>query len=331
MAYPLGWSAIPQMLVRRERWPGGYRAKGIPLVAPSQEVRPEQPVLRMEHENREVTEAVGSAPWFSSPSVGYQANVMQEVASANGVRTETVPAGLYGRVVDITPRGGVVIESWAAIVQGVIGAGNQIVGLLTVWQGGTGQAIPPGAILVVPGPVNLLMLQRAMSSGVTGVIASSISAGDLEGFLATDLIQLLNRIDVEQAHLPPMTLLFTEGVGTFSMPARVMNLLSQYQGSIALLSGITSIRQGIFPDLVISQPSQRAQTQWNPLQLSTALTLGAQVRISSGEREGAIGEVDYLFAQQQVFAAGIRARAVRLRLEDGSIIVVPITLVERIG
>lgn len=333
MPCPLGWSVIPQMLVRRERWAGGSKAKGIPLVSPGQAVRPDQPVLHMEG-GGVAPATVESASPLSLPSVGNKTGPMREGVAANGsTGNEIVLAGLHGRVVDITHRGGIIIESKAAVVQGTIGAGNQTAGVLTVWTGGIGQAISAGTILIVPGPLNLAMLRRAMNSAVAGIVASSVSIRDLEGFLAADLTQLLDKSDVEQtrAHSPPMTLLFTEGLGNISMPARVMNLLSQYQGSAALLSGTTSVRHNIFPELVISLPTHEAQEHWNPVQPDTTLVSGAQVRVCSGEHEGAIGIVDHLFMRQQVFAAGTRARAVRLRLEDGAMLVVPITLLERVG
>jgi hypothetical protein len=73
MAYPRGWSVIPQVLVRRERWPGGYRTKGIPLVLPGQEVWPDQPVLRVERGGGEATMLVASALGLSLPSMGNKA------------------------------------------------------------------------------------------------------------------------------------------------------------------------------------------------------------------------------------------------------------------
>ncbi len=343
MTYQPGWSIIPQILVRRERWPGGYKTKGISLVHPGQDVLPDQPVLRLE--KNEPVEAIETVPIprLTLPGVT-DASTYPDHSSRNGDVPsnrqgpgETVPAGLHGRVVDITRRGGVIIESCAALLQGVIGAGNQVAGVLTMWQALEAsrgqQAIPPGALLVIPGPLNFAMLRQAMVSGVVGVIASSISSRDFEGFLRTDLIELIDSVDVEsaQAHLPQMTVLLTEGLGTMAMPARTMNLLGHYQGSIALLSGATSVRQGIFPELVISLPAKEVQQNWRPLQPDPTLTLGAQVRVCSGDHEGAIGTVDYLYSHEQVFPSGIRARAARLRLEDGSMLTVPLTLVERIS
>jgi hypothetical protein len=340
MTYFLGWSVIPQIVVRRERWPGGYKTRGTPLVYPGQEIQCDQPVIRLY--KAEKIEAVDTAPRLVLPSVrtsarreagsGMGDGDNEYAGTGSGQAGDTVPAGLAGRVVDITRRGGVVIESRVAAVEGTLGAGNQVAGVLTMWRAGAG-AIPPGAILVVPGPLNFTMLRQALNSGIVGIVASSIAVRDLEGFLQTDLVYLLNSVDMDlaQAHLPPLTVLLTEGLGTIAMPARTVNLLSQYQGSIALLSGTTSVRQGIFPELLISLPAKEVQRNWHPVQPDLSLVIGAPVRVCSGEYKGVIGEIEFLFSHEQVFVSGIRTRAARLRLEDGSQVVVPLTLLERIG
>lgn len=360
MTYPLGWSVVAQTLIRRERWPGRYKTRGIALVYPGQEVQPDQPVIRLE-KTEQVAGEMGNLENVASPagqSSGGLSNLSLSstqaasvtASTASAVRenvgtqlnvpspvSETVPAGLRGRVVDITRRGGVIIESKAAVIQGAIGAGSQVAGVLTLWKAPGAsrgqQPIPPGAILIVPGPLNFAMLRQALISGVAGVVASSISSHDLEGFLRTDLVQLIDSPDIElaQANLPAVTLLLTEGLGTIAMPARTINLLSQYAGSIALISGATSIRQAIYPELIISLPPAEAQHNWHPVQPDPNLAVGAQVRVCGGDHEGAIGEITYLFTHQHTFASGVRSRAARLRLEDNSMLVVPLTLVERIG
>jgi hypothetical protein len=342
MAYRLGWSVVPQILIKRERWPGGNILQGIPLVSPGQYVLPDQPILRTEP--TEPIESMQTIPHLPLPSVPNTPPAQDHTAGGSDSAThqqrggETFPAGLRGRVVFITPRGGVVIESPAAVLQGTIGAGNQVVGVLTMWRASlastTGKlAIPPGALLVVPGPVNFALLRQASISGVVGLIASSVALRDLEGFLQTDVIRLVNSTDVEmaQAKLPKISLLFTEGSGNIAMPARTINLLSHYQGSIALLSGATSIKQKVLPELVISLPPQEAEQRWHPQKPDTTIKVGVRVRICSGDYVGMIGEVDYLFTHQQLFSSGIRAPAARLRLENGSLLVLPLTGIERAG
>ncbi len=309
MAYQPGWSVIPQTVVRRERWPGGYRgniaAHGVPLVYNGQEVQPDQPVLRMEH----------------------------RMVAGSIAQDEVVPAGMHGRVVDITQRGGVVIEAQASVVRGEIGAGNQVAGILHVVEGDTLNAkLPAGAILATASSVSFVMLRQALLAGVSGIVAGSIAVRDLEGFLRTDIIQLLDDINSEQtqATLPPMTVLFTEGVGIASMPEATFRILQQRQGTVVLLSGITAPRQGIVPELILSFSPEEIH-RWQPVQEDLSLSLGARVRVESGEHEGAIGSIDYIFAYEQVFPSGIRSRALRLRLGDGSPLLIPATLAQRIG
>ena len=342
MTYLLGWSVIPQILVRRERWPGGHKTRAVPLAYPGQEVRSDQPVIRLERmEPNQAGMIVSQVPHLSLPAVkGVPSRPdSRQEQSEDRIKDqylgEVLPAGLHGRVVDITRRGGVIIESHAALLQGVIGAGNQVAGKLTMWQPSWGgeENSPAGALLIIPGPLNSNMLRRATVAGVAGVIASSISSRDLESFLHVNLIELIDSIDVEsaQARLPQVTILLTEGPGTMAMPTRTIHLLSHYQGLMALLSGATSIRQGIFPELVISLPAAELQQNWHPVQPDTTLSIGAQVRVCSGDHEGAIGTIDYLYSHQQVFSSGILARSARLRLENGSLLTVPLSLIERVS
>jgi hypothetical protein len=336
MTYPLGWSIIPQMLLRRERWPGGYKTRGSALVYPGQDVQADQPVIHLEKPDSQIA--------------GYhtiQKDIYSHVQQMDGF----VLSGMSGRVVDITRRGGVIIETSAAIIQGTIGAGNQVAGILTFWNSNNGLEqlgvepanTSPGitpiqhntapAILVVPGPLNFAMLRQAMNMGVAGIVASSISSRDLEDFLGTDLIALMNSMDIERANapLPHLTVLLTEGLGTVAMPSRTIHLLSKYQASMALLSGMTFIRQAIYPELIISLPVQESQQNWRSVEPDPRLLVGSLVRILSGSYEGAIGEIIYLYIYMQTFASGVRGRAARVRLEDGSTLIVPLFLLERIG
>ncbi len=342
MTYRLGWSIVPQMLIKRERWPGGNIDQGIPLVSPGQHVLPDQPVLRIEPS--ETIESMQTHLHLPLPSVPDNPSGQEHTSGGSDSGTqhqrggETFPAGLRGHVLSITPRGGVVIESRATVVQGAIGTGSQVVGVLTMWRaslaGATGKlTIPPGALLVVPGSVNFALLRQASISGVVGLIASSVALRDLEGFLQTDVIRLLNSADIEatQVNLPKISLLFTEGSGNIAMPARTINMLSHYQGSIALLSGATSVRQRIVPELVVSLPPQEAEQHWHPQKPDITLKVGVRVRICSGDYVGMLGEVDYLFTHQHLFSSGVQARAARLRLDNGSLLVMPLTGIERVS
>ncbi len=310
MVYQPGWSVIAQTVVRRERWPGSYKdgflLRGVPLVYTGQEVQPDQPVLRME----------------------------QRAVVGQTSKNEVVPAGMYGRVVDVTPRGGIVIEGQVSLVQGMIGAGHQVAGVLNVVQGETrNQQLAAGAILVVPGTLTFAMLRQALLAGAIGIVAGSITSQDFEGFLNADLIQIFGDIDIEhaQANLPSLTVLCTEGFGTASMTEPVLNVLNQHQGAVVLLSGITSTRWGVWPELILSFSPAEIQQPWRPIQQDLSLTPGAQVRVRSGKYEGATGIIEYFFSYEQVFPSGIRSHALLLRLDTGQPQIIPVALAQRIG
>lgn len=334
MSYPLGWSLATRIGVRRERWPGGYDVQCVPLVQAGTHVEPTQLVMRLERV--ETPRQLPAAPRLSLPT-SIDQGLPGAMSSRVHEKSVSVAAGLRGNVIAVTRRGSVVIEGLAAIVAGTLGAGRQVAGPLIVWQAPGSMErqayISAGAILVVPGPLNLAMLRQALHSGIAGMIASSISSRDFESFLRTDLIDLLNCANPELllTSLPPMTILLTEGLGTVSMPVHTIDLLSKYQGVTALLSGATSLSAKIYPELVIPLSETEPQESSNTAGPDTELRPGALVRVCSGSYEGAIGKINYLFSHQQRFPSGIRARAARVQLEDGSLLVVPLPVLERIG
>lgn len=290
----------------------------------------------MRIEQIERPQLLPEVPRLSLPAHGEQTLPGVLGSLARGQNT-TLAAGLRGTVIAVTRRGSVVVEGLAAIVAGTIGAGRQVAGPLTIWQPPETterQAyIPPGAILVVPGPLNLALLRRALYSRIAGVVASSISWQDLEAFLRTDLIDLFHCAHPELllSTLPPLTILLTEGLGTIAMPVRTINLCTKYEGVTALLSGMTSFNAQIYPELVLSLFEAEMQERIGSAASDVALRPGALVRVCNGTYEGTIGRIDYLFSHQQSFPSGIRARAARIRLEDGSLLVVPLPVLERIG
>ena len=334
VSYPLGSSLIPRIGVRRERWPGGYDLHSVPFVQVGAKVEPDQPIMRLTRSETRVV--LPQVPRLSLPA-SVEPGLPGAVKRYKPLASEIIVAGLQGKVVRITGRGGVVIEGQAAIVSGALGAGRQVAGPLTIWQAHSEKEqpayIPPGAILVVPGPLNLAMLQQALHSRIAGVVASSISSRDFESFVRMNLIDLLQSTNAEilYTHLPPLTVMLTEGLGTIAMPVRTIDLLDQHKGRVALLSGATSLSAGVYPELLMPLSLKEMKENQLALRPETALLPGALVRVCSGSYEGVIGVIDYLFSHHQRFPSGVYERAARIQLEDGSQLVVPLPVLERIG
>jgi len=312
MAYPPGGSVVTQIEVQRERRFAGSQARSIPLVYVGQHVQADQPVIRL----------------ATNAGADQAVEAVEAAEAAAPVAPVVVPSGLRGEVIETTSRGGVVIKTRAALLTGSLGAGLQTAGVLSMWQPVHTRPLPlpPGAILVIPGPVSFALLRQAAASGVVGIVASSVELRDLEGFLGLDIFDLLNCIDVDkaQSRLPSMTLLFTEGCGALPMPDATIKLLSRYQGSIALISGVTSLRYALRPELVISPPDEEARLNWHPQPLDDDLRPGFPVRVCCGTHVGVTGVIEHYFVHQQTFLSGVQGQAVRLRLADGTSLIVPI-------
>jgi hypothetical protein len=294
MDFPLGWPVISAANVRRIRpLTGGATA----LVQVGEQVRPDQPIA--------------------------------ERPGPDGART-AVPAGLAGRVAQVVPGRGVVIEGAAAVVQGILGVGGDAVGPLHLLPRGESVAmvrLVPGSVIVFPGQVPLTLLQRAASSRVAGIIGASVGARELEAFARADLSAALDGLVPEVARLP-LTLVVTEGIGNWTMDPTTYQALSAHVGDIALLDGATNPRRNRRPEVLLALPLGTA-TVSTPA--DDNIVIGALVRLTAGQQRGASGEVVNVFAHRQVVAPGLLVRAVRLRLDDGTSPVVPINCVERVG
>src|SRR5579859_3074778 len=213
MNYPLGWPVLPGITVRRER---RMDRPGLALVEPGQDVQPDQAIVRINPLG-----AGGSAP-FAPPRFG----------------TQFLRAGLRGQVVAATSRG-VTIEGLVAVVQGLVGVGDQVVGQLNILSKEAlkvpAEIIPltRGVILVVPGSLTRDLLDHATRSEVVGLVASSMAVADLEQALGVDLTALLDGLVVPEHPHPVPTLLFTEGLGARPMESPTLALLRQHGGDFA--------------------------------------------------------------------------------------------------
>ncbi len=288
--FPLGRPLIPAAAVRRWR---RLPPGSRPLVGPGELVRPDQPIA----------ELPDGAP---------------------------VLAGLGGRVVEVSPGGGIYLEGVASVLTGLLGIGSSVAGPLTFLPRGESAAvlpIPPGGIIVYPQRLSLTLLQRAAAGGAAGIVAASAPALELEAFARADLTAALDGLVPGIEHFP-LPLLLTEGVIDVAMDPAILQTLTTRAGQVALLSGKTVSRWNLRPELLLPLP---ANTPTTSLPADCALVPGAQVRIASGALRGARGELVHLFSSQPSDPLGRHAPSAQLRLEDGRLVVVPLANLDRVG
>jgi hypothetical protein len=238
--------------------------------------------------------------------VGEQVRPDQPVAERPGAGGERVAvlAGLAGRVTQITPGRSLTIEGAATIIQGIFGLGGAVAAQLP-----------------------LTLLQRAAAGGAVGIVAASMAVRELESFARADLLAALDGL-VPDARQLPLTLLFTEGVGTSSMDSGIFQLLAQRAGDIALLTGTTDPRRNVRPEILLPLP---LGTPTVATPADDTIASGARIRVVAGSWRGMRGEAMHVFARRQLTDLGLLVRAARVRLEDGTSPVVPLNFLERIG
>lgn len=285
---------------------------------------------------------------YFSPSSG----VIEVVQGATGhlaLRGEAVPvdvnAYVAGRVVEVLPEKGAIIEARGVLVQGIFGVGGERQGRLSVLPLNTDEMITESiligrdlkdAILVGGSSITTDALQLAVTNGAIGVITGSIDDETLRQYLGYDL-----GLAITGDEAVPATLIVTEGFGSLAMSHRTYDLLKKYDGRQASLNGATQIRAGaVRPELIIpdttgeeayATPSVDTEITVADDSLLRELRLGSRVRLIRFPYFGLCGLVDEIPDKLQRLDTGAEARVVRVKLEtvgEDGIITVPRANVE---
>lgn len=245
-----------------------------------------------------------------------------------------VKAFLQGRVTEVIPGRGVVIEAAVTLVQGIFGVGGETYGVLRMAGTApdtvlTADLIKPdmrGAIIVGGARVTAEALTAARAHGVAAIVAGGIDDHDLRDFLGFDL-----GVAVTGSEALGLTVIVTEGFGNTPMAERTHRLLAARAGSAAAVNGATQIRAGVIrPEIVIPWPDDHASETQAPIAEAGHLAIGRQVRMIRDPYFGMLGIIVELPAEAQILGSESRARVVVVELAAGERITVPRANVELI-
>jgi hypothetical protein len=166
-----------------------------------------------------------------------------------------VDAHIPGRVVEVIPGEGAVVETRGVVLNGVFGVGGEERGELIVPVDEsdevlTAEAISDGQkgkILVGGALVTLEALRKAVDAGVKGIITGGIDQKDLTGFLGYEI-----GVGVTGKEETGLTVIVTEGFGAYPMEYKNFLLLKSLEGRQASIDGTTQIRQRMLrPEIII--------------------------------------------------------------------------------
>ncbi len=242
-----------------------------------------------------------------------------------------VQAYISGKVVEVSPGDGCVVEAIASLVQGIIGVGGEKEGVLArIVDRPDADASPDtithehkDKILIAGRYVSLPVFQRAAEVGARGLIAGSISDSDLVQILGYDL-----GVAITGSEKLPTTLIATEGFGSLPMAERTFKLLCSHVGQTASINGATQIRAGVIrPEIVVplgvdARPRQAAAGE------EGLLEIGTRLRVVRDPYFGLLGRVAALPHEPIVIETEAKVRVLDVALDDGRTVTLPRANVE---
>lgn len=279
---------------------------------------------------------------FKSECKAPASGTLETISATTGqimIRGASIPvqvrAYLPGRVSEVLPDEGVVIENDVTLIQGIFGIGGETSG--TIMMACTthdeeldAPAITPemaGAIVIGGGRMTAAAIEKAREVGAAAVVSGGIDDSDLRGILGYDL-----GVAITGTEKLGITVVITEGFGEIGMARRTFELLASRAGRKASVNGATQIRAGVMrPEILIplAGGEREAPEEANRTE-SGVLELGTPIRVIRDPYFGYIGTVAALPEAPQVLGSGSKSRVLDVALESGDTVTVPRANVELI-
>jgi hypothetical protein len=272
---------------------------------------------------------------LKSPGTG-RIELISSVTGQVTLREPPIPievnAYLAGRVVEIMPREGAVIETVGAMIQGIFGVGGERRGSIAIACSAPDQVLDAplltgdlkGKVVVGGSLVTAAALRRAAEAGAAAIVVGGIIDTDLIAYIGHDL-----GVAITGQETVPFTLIMTEGFGAIPMADRTWNLLSRLQGHAASVNGATQIRAGVMrPEVIVPESGQSAVGAAAD-EAGSALELGSVVRLIREPYFGHLAEIVELPPELLEIETEAHVRVLRAKLRgDGRVLTIPRANVE---
>lgn len=235
-----------------------------------------------------------------------------------------------GKVVEVLPREGAVIETNAAFIQGIFGIGGESHGNIRVAVDSSDDVLSEelikledkGAILIGGSIVTMDALKKAVEVGVSCMVAGGIRHEDLTTFTGEEI-----GVAITGQEELGLTVIITEGFGKMRMNQTTFDLLKNFDGYHSSVNGATQIRAGVLrPEIII--PHEEFIDQETEEELAAGMVPGTPVRIIRQPYFGAIGIVKFLPVELQQVESESYVRVLDVELKDGKVVTVPRANVE---
>ncbi len=245
-----------------------------------------------------------------------------------------IDAYIDGKVVEIIPDEGVVVEAVGSFIQGIFGVGGERTGEIKIVVDDPAQPLDAsmidesmkGMVLIGGSHVTWDGLQKAISVGAAGVVVGGFDDPDLRRLLGKDLgVAITGHENIGTS------LILTEGFGEMAMAPATFELLTLRQGRKASINGATQIRAGVIrPEIVVPMQESTAADVVADGVASLGLDIGSRIRVIRDPNFGALGEVTELPNELRKMESETMVRVLRVMLDNGAEVLLPRANVEMI-
>ncbi len=262
--------------------------------------------------------------------------VVESVSEVTGqviVRGAPIPvevdAYLPGKIVEVVPREGAVVQTHGAFIQGIFGIGGETHGEVKVVVSSNDEEITADKIgpdckdkVIIGGNLATLdAMRKAVEVGASAIVVGGVRHQDLTTFTGQEIgVAITGQEEVG------LTLIITEGFGKMNMSATTFKLLKSFDGYLACVNGATQIRAGVLRPEIIIPHEERLEEKGDTF--AKGMVPGTRVRIIRQPYFGAIGVVDHLPVELQAMESESMVRVLTVKLQDGAIATVPRANVE---
>ena len=280
--------------------------------------------------------------WFKTEILSPITGVVESISHVTGQVLLREPPRVFellgyvdGRIVEVIPQQGVVVETNCSLVQGIFGIGGETRGEIVMAVTSPDEELSPrrftaamkGKVVVGGSFISSEALARAKELGVAGVVIGGIHDKDLRALLGYDL-----GVAITGTEQVGFTLILTEGFGSIPMAGKTFALLSAHGGQPASISGATQIRAGVIrPEIIIPKGAGAPIAPGvSAVPEREGIRIGDQVRIIRDPLFGKLGEVASLPSDLQKIPTESEVRVMGVRFADGSTAMIPRANIELI-
>lgn len=222
-----------------------------------------------------------------------------------------------GKIVNVVPERGAMIEVTGALVQGLWGTGEELRARLecvapdgeTLLTADMISAVHMGTILVGGRSLDSDAIAQAVENRVAAIVVGSVTSALVPAMEASDL-----------------SVIVTEGFGDFPMNPRTFALLRTYSGRETCFSPTMQARWQVRrPEIIIPMP---VEGQVPEAVYGAKLEVGTNVRALRAPYENVVGKVVALPQYPQRVASGARTYGAEVELDGEGTVFIPLENIE---